>query len=274
MDAYYPPADFWWTTWSFDPGIWLGILALHGGYLLAVGPWRGKFPNSKPITSRQLTLWTAGILTMVFALITPLAHLSDYYLFSAHMFQHVLVTLVAPPLMLLGLPSWIFDPIVKFPFALRIARALTRPFAAFAIFNVTFAAWHIPFLYDLALYSPLVHLLEHFTMIFSAFLLWMPVLSPTALFPRAPLPVRALYIFLASVLSTGLGALITLARQPIYLYYAQAPRIWGIPVLDDQVWAGLIMWAGAGLAFLIALTIVFFYWFGAKGPIRGEHEFI
>lgn len=211
---------------------------------------------------------------MIAALITPLSTLADQYLFSAHMLQHVLLTLIAPPLMLLGLPGWVFDPLTNVPWLLNLARKLTRPLWAFMIFNVTFAAWHIPAFYNLALYSVPVHLLEHFTMIFSAFLLWMPVLSPTPLLPRAPLPVQVLYIFLASVLSTGLGALITLAKQPIYIFYAQSSRIWGISVMDDQVWAGLIMWAGAAAIFLVALSIVFFYWFSAKGPIQGEHKFI
>ena len=274
MNVYIPPPDFWWTSWTFDPGIWFSIVLIHGAYLLAVGPLRAKFPNSQPITSKQLMYWTAGIVTLIVALITPISLLSDQYLFSAHMFQHVLLTLIAPPLMLMGLPGWIFDPLIKFPHLLNFARFITRPFAAFVIFNVTFVVWHIPTFYNLALYSQVIHLLEHFTMAFSAFVLWMPVLSPTKLLPRAPLPVQVLYIFLASVISTGLGALITLAKQPIYFFYAQAPRIWGITVMDDQVWAGLIMWAGAAIIFLLALSIVFFRWFGAKGPVQGEHNFV
>lgn len=247
---------------------------MHGAYLLVVGPLRSKFSTSKPLASRQLVFWTLGILTLIVALITPLSLLADQYLFSAHMLQHVLLTLVAPPLLLLGLPGWVFDPLRQFPLLLRLARQLTGPFAAFAAFNVVFVVWHIPAFYNLALYSTPVHLLKHLTMVASALGLWMPILSPTPLLPRAPLPVQVLYIFLASVISTGLGALITLARVPIYIFYEQAPRFWAIPALEDQIWAGLIMWVGAGLIFLLALTIVFFHWFGANGPIAGEHSFI
>ncbi|HZQ05834.1 MAG TPA: cytochrome c oxidase assembly protein [Anaerolineae bacterium] len=274
MNVYYPPADFWWTAWTFDPSIWFGIVILHGAYLLIVGPLRMRFRASVPITSRQLTFWTLGILTLIVALITPLSTLSDQYLFSAHMLQHVLLTLVAPPLMLLGLPSWFFEPLRTRPALLQFARSLTNPFFAFAAFNVIFVSWHIPMFYNLALYSSFIHLLEHASMIFTALLLWMPILSPTKLLPRLPLPVQVLYIFLASIIGTGLGAILTLAPQPIYIFYTQAPRIWGISALDDQIWAGLIMWIGAGMILLLALTIVFFRWFGAKGPIEGEHEFI
>jgi putative membrane protein len=274
MNVYEPPLEFWWTAWTFDPAIWFGIVALHGAYLATVGPLRTRFPTSQPITSRQLTYWTLGILTLIIALITPLALLSDAYLFSAHMVQHILLTLVAPPLLLLGLPSWLFDPLKNHPSLLGLARSLTNPFIAFAAFNVTFVAWHIPALYNLALYSPFVHLLEHATIFFTALLTWMPVFSPTKLLPRLPLPVQVLYLFLQSIVGTGLGAVLTLAREPIYVFYTQAPRIWAIPVLEDQIWAGLVMWLGAAMIFLLVLTIVFFRWFGANGPIEGEHRFI
>lgn len=274
MNEYFPALDFWWTAWTFNPSIWLGIVALHGAYLLVVGPLRAKFPSSQPVTSKQLTYWTLGILTLIAALITPLSLLSDQYLFSAHMFQHILLTLVAPPLLLLGTPSWLFDPLKRHAGLLNLARSLSNPFLAFASFNIVFVAWHIPALYNLALYSPEIHLLEHVSIVATALITWMPVLSPTILIPRLPLPLRVFYTFLQSIIGTGLGAILTLAKEPIYIFYAQAPRIWAIPALEDQIWAGLIMWAGAALIWLLALTIVFFRWFGAKGPIEGEHEFI
>lgn len=274
MNDYYPSLDFWWTGWTFEPTIWLGIIALHGGYLLLVGPFRSKFPTSQPITSRQLTFWTLGILTLIVALITPLSLLADAYLFSAHMLQHLLLTLVAAPLMLLGLPGWLFDPLKEHPTLLRFARWLCSPFIAFASFNIVFVAWHVPAFYNLALYSPAIHVLEHVSIVFLALVTWMPVLSPTKLIARLPLPVQVFYVFLQSIVGTGLGAILTLAKEPIYIFYVQAQRIWGIPALEDQVWAGLLMWSGAALIWLLALTIIFFRWFGAKGPIEGEHKFV
>ncbi len=274
MNVYFPPPDFWWTAWTFEPSIWLSIVILHGSYLLVVGPLRGMFGTSQPITSKQLTYWTLGILSLIVALITPLSLLSDQYLFSAHMLQHILLTLVAPPLLLLGLPSWLFDPLKNYPALVGLARALCNPFFAFAAFNVTFVAWHIPSLYNLALYSPPVHLFEHFSVVATALLTWMPVLSPTKLIPRLPLPLQVFYAFLQSIIGTGLGGILTLAKEPIYLFYTQAPRIWGIPVLEDQVWAGLLMWVGAAMLWLVVLTFRFFRWFSAKGPIEGEHGFV
>lgn len=274
MNVYFPTPDFWWTSWTFDPAIWLGIVVLHGSYLLLVGPLRARFAASQPVSSRHLTFWTLGILTLIVALITPLSALSDLYLFSAHMTQHVLLTLVAPPLLLMGLPGWFFEPLRTRPALLSLARTLCNPFFAFAAFNVIFVAWHIPAFYNLALYSSQIHLLEHFSIVATALLTWMPILSPNKLIPRLPLPLQVFYAFLQSIVGTGLGAILTLARDPIYTFYIQAPRIWAIPVLEDQVWAGLIMWVGAAMIWLAALTFVFFRWFGANGPLEGEHKFI
>lgn len=274
MNEFVPSLDFWLTSWTFEPSIWFGLIALHGGYLLVAGPLRTLFPTSQPVRSRQLALWTLGILALFAALITPISRLADQYLLSVHMLQHVLLTLIAPPLLLLGTPAWFLDPLQNHRGLLGVGRFLTHPFVAYASFNVVFAAWHIPALYNLALYAPIVHIFEHVSMLFTAVLTWMPVLSPTKLLPRLPLPVQVFYLFLQSIVGTGLGAIITLAKQPIYLYYEQAQRIWGIPALEDQVWAGLIMWVGTAMIFLLALTLVFFRWFGAKGPIEGEHDFI
>jgi putative membrane protein len=265
VNVYYPSLDFLWTGWTFDPSIWLGIVVVHGVYLLLVGPLRGRFAASQPVSSKQLTYWTLGILTLIIALITPLSALADLYLFSAHMLQHILLTLVVPPLLLLGMPAWFFEPLRTRPVLLSLARSIC---------NVVFVGWHVPSLYNLALYSPAIHLLEHLTIVLTALVTWMPLLSPTKLIPRLPLPLQVFYTFLQSIIGTALGAILTLAPDPIYVFYEQAPRIWAIPVLEDQVWAGLIMWAGAALLWLLALTIVFFRWFNANGPIEGEHNFV
>jgi len=274
VNVYYPALDFLWTGWTFDPSIRLGIVLVQGVFLLLIGPLRARFPSSQPVSSKQLTYWTLGILTLIIALITPLSALADLYLFSAHMLQHILLMLVAPPLLLLGTPSWFFEPLRTRPVLLSLARNLCNPFIAFGLFNVVFVGWHAPALYDLALYSPPTHLLEHLTIVLTAFLTWMPLLSPTVLIPRLPLPLQVFYAFLQSIVGTALGAILTLAPEPIYVFYTQAARIWAIPVLEDQVWAGLIMWAGAALLWLLTLTIVFFRWFNANGPVEGEHKFI
>lgn len=262
--------NLFYTSWNLDPTILFAIVLLHGSYLLLVGPLRIHFPHSRPVTTGQLTAFTCGILTLFVALVSPLDYFANYYWFSAHMLQHILLTLVAPPLLLLGLPGWLFDPLEDHAALLRLARFLTNPYVAFFSFNVVFALWHLPSLYQLALEDPIVHIFEHATLFATAILTWMPMLSPTLLLPRLSLPAQVLYLFLQSFMPTGLGALITFDKEPLYSFYAQAPRLLNVNVIEDQVYAGLIMWLGGSLILLLALTFIFFKWFGREGPIEGQ----
>jgi putative membrane protein len=261
---------YWLTAWNFEPSVLLGIAILYGGYLVATGPLRTRFPSNQAITSGQLAAYTGGIITLVIALLSPLDLLSDKYWFNAHMVQHILLTLIAPPLLLLGTPAWLMESLLK-PGSIRaLARKLTNPYFAFLSFNIVFALWHIPTLYDRALEFEPLHIFEHLTFIATATLTWMPVLSPTPLLPRLSQPVQVLYMFLQSLLPTGLGAVITFAEQPLYTFYVNAPRGAGLSVLEDQVWAGLIMWIGGAFIFLFALTLIFFKWFSREEPIEGQ----
>jgi cytochrome c oxidase assembly factor CtaG len=104
----------------------------------------------------------------------------------------------------------------------------------------------------------------------TAVLTWWPVLSPTPLLPRISMPAQTLYLFLQSVPATGLGAIITFASEPLYSFYMRAPRLWGLSLLDDQVYAGLIMWIGGAFIFLLALTLVFFKWFNQEEVVEGK----
>ncbi len=262
--------EFWLTGWSAEPSILIGLAVLYGGYLLASGPLRPHFPNNQRVASAQLALFTAGIFTIVLALLSPLDLLSDKHWFNAHMTQHLLLTLIAPPLLLLGTPAWIFEPLRRHASLLSIARALTSPLVAFFAFNIVFALWHLPALYNRALENEALHIVEHLTFMATATLTWMPVLSPTPLLPRLAQPSQVLYLFLQSLLPSGLGAVITFASAPLYSFYVSAPRIWGVSAMEDQVWAGLVMWIGGAFIFLFALTFVFFKWFGREEPLEGQ----
>lgn len=262
--------DFWISSWSFEPSIVAGIVVLYGGFLLLTGPQRRRFQRSEPLTSFQFAAFTSGTLTLVIALLSPLDRLGDDYLFAAHMTQHLLLTLVAPPLLLLGSPAWLFEPLRRQARLLSAARFLASPYVAFLSFNVVFALWHVPAWYDGALASTPVHIVEHLSFIGTAILTWMPVLSPTPLIPRSAPPIQVLYLFLQSLPATGLGAIIAFASDPLYPFYVQAPHIWGLGIMDDQLYAGLIMWVGGALAWLLALTLVFFNWFNREGPVEGQ----
>ncbi len=262
--------DFWLTGWLFEPSIILGLIVLYGGYLLIATRWRDRFHDSRPLTSGQLTAFTSGIVILFLALLSPLDRLGDEYWFTAHMTQHLLLTLVAPPLLLAGIPGWMFEPLREHRTTLQVARFLSNAYVGFIAFNFVFAIWHVPTLYDGTLTSEPLHILEHLMFIGTALMTWMPILSPTQLLPRLSPPTQVLYLFLQSLPPTVLGAIICFAPDPLYSFYVIAPRIWGLSVMNDQLYAGLIMWIGGSLIWLLALTIVFFNWFNRQEPLEGQ----
>lgn len=262
--------DFWLTGWSLEPSIILGLVLLYGAYLAATGRYRKLFKGSRPPTTAQFSSFTSGIVILVIALLSPLDRLGDDYWFTAHMTQHLLLTLVAPPLLVIGTPGWIFEPLTRWPRLLSFIRHLTNPYVGFISFNLVFALWHVPSWYEAALRSESVHIIEHLSFIGTAVLTMLPVMSTTRLIPRLAPPVQVFYLFMQSLPPTGLGAIIAFAQTPLYAFYVQAPRIWGLGVMDDQLYAGLIMWIGGALFWLLALTIVFFSWFNREEPIEGQ----
>jgi putative membrane protein len=183
------------------------------------------------------------------------------------MVQHLLITMIAPPLLFLGTPRWLFRPLLRLPLALPIGRALTHPVVTFLAFNATFVLWHAPAFYDAALRSEPVHILEHVTMFVTAALTWWPIFSPLDELPPLAPPLQCLYLFFESIPPTILGALITFSGGVLYPTYARAPRVWGLTAEIDQQLGGLIMWIPGALIYLGVLTVVFFRWFN-----RDEYE--
>jgi cytochrome c oxidase assembly factor CtaG len=251
-------------TWSTEPTIWLGIALLVALYFLASGPWRSRIPDARPVERAQVAWFLLGMLIIWFALVSPLDEMSDQYLFSAHMVQHLLLTLVAPPLLLIGTPGWMLRPLLRNERVKAVARVLTMPVVAFAVFNLDFMIWHVPALYEATLENEAIHIVEHLLFISTAFLNWWPILSPLPELPRLPYPAQILYLFLDAVPSTVLGAIFAFASNVMYATYAAAPRIFGVSALDDQLFGGLIMAMPGGMIYLVALSIVFFLWLGRE----------
>jgi putative membrane protein len=210
----------------------------------------------------KIVLFFAGIFVLFIALVSPLDELGDVYWFSAHMTQHLLLTLAGPPLLLLGTPGWLLAPLLKNRAVLCVGRCLTSPVIALGLFNVVFALYHVPALYDLALRDDAFHIFMHLMLMATAVVTWWPVLSPVQELPRLPYPAQILYLFLESIPPTILGALITFADAVLYPTYQAAPRLFDVTALADQQAAGLIMWIPGTMVYLFALTIVFFKWFG------------
>jgi putative membrane protein len=201
-----------------------------------------------------------SVVVVLVALTSPLHELSDRYLFSAHMVQHLLLMLVMPPLLIAGLTDGMLRPYLVRPGVLPVARFLTRPLVAYALCNFAFAASHLPNLYEITLRNHGWHVLEHIVFMVTAVLLWWPLLSPVPEMPRPNFALQLLYIFLQVLPGSLIGGLISNSTRPIYRFYAEAPRISSLTVVQDQQLGAIIMWVGGGLYFLGVFTVVWFTW--------------
>ena len=241
-----------------------GVVALQAAYLLCVGPYRDRFAGSRQVSLWRQLAFGQGVLILLLALASPLDDLADHYLFTAHMIQHLLLTLVAVPLLLSGTPGWLLAAALRAMHLLPAVARLRHPLLAFGIFNLVFALAHVPGVYELMLAQEPLHASEHLVFLATAALMWLPVLSPLAEVPRYPPLGQVLYLFLQSVPASLVGALLTHASSPYYPTYVLAPRVVALSALEDQQLGGLIMWVGSALYFLIATAVVFFLWAGRE----------
>lgn len=244
----------------------IGIAALFALYEWRVR--RHRVPTATPEelagpTRGQRTAFAGGLIVMFLSLNGPLHDLSDYYLFSAHMVQHLLLTLVIPPLLILGTPGWMLRPALRYPWVEALAKRITRPRTTFVIFNLVLAAWHVPPLYNLSMADHNIHIVEHLMFLVSATLMWWPVTSPMPELPRLAYPGQMLYLFLMTIPMSIVAFCITLADHLLYPAYGSAPRIWGIGPMKDQALGGLIMWVPGSLFFGAVISVVFMKWAAA-----------
>jgi putative membrane protein len=254
------PEGFDWTAWPVDPGVAAGLVLLGTAYAGAV-LWRRRLSPQAPAEPLKAVSFGGALLVLFVALTGPLHDLSDYYLFSAHMVQHMLLVFAMPPLLLYGTPSFMLRPLVRDPRLLRVGRVLTRPSGAFATFNVVLVTWHLPPIYNLVMDQHPIHILGHLLMMVASVILWWPVLSPLDELPRAPYPIQMLYLFVVGLPMVMVAIFISMADGPLYPYYAAAPRIWSqLTPRADQHLGGLIMWIPGGMVFLAAISVVFFRW--------------
>jgi putative membrane protein len=249
-----------WLVFDAHASVVAGIALAAAAYAVGVGPLRRARGWADRAPRARIAAFSGGLAVILLALNGPLHALSDRYLLSAHMVQHLLLTLVAAPLLLAGTPGWLARPLLRLPRLGRSVRTLTRPPVAFVVYNLVLVAWHLPVLYEWAMRDHGLHVVQHLMFVAAALLLWWPVAGPVREPAALSPPAQILYLFLAGVPMTLVAALITLADRPLYPFYEEAPRLWGLSALGDQRIGGVIMWVPGSLVFLVAITIVFFRW--------------
>lgn len=251
------------AVWQPRPAVVLGVGMLLVAYLVGARPH-----------TRRLIPYCLGLLCLALALASPLEGLADGYLFSAHMLQHMIL-LLAPPLLLLGLPPALVRAVLRQPAIGRALSVLAHPAFAWPLATFTLLGWHLPGAYQAALRSLPLHQAEHLSFLVSAGLFWWPVVSPDrGEFTPALAPWSAtLYLFSAMIASSVLGIILALANGVLYPIYDQLPDpqgirptlrgAWGLTALGDQQLGGMLMWIVGGLPYMAAIVTVIARWFSA-----------
>ncbi|MPZ68901.1 MAG: hypothetical protein GEU71_05170 [Actinobacteria bacterium] len=253
-------------AWQPHPETWLLVSALVIVYVTAVSFVGPKVvPSGKVVaTTAQKSCFLLGVFALLLAEAWPLHEIAERYLFSGHMVQHILFAFVAPPLLLLGMPVWMFRGLLGKGLRFEIFRFLSRPAIAFLLFNGVIAAMHWSPVVNLQSSSAPFHLAFHLTMITAGLCMWTNVVSPLPELGRMTEPVKMMYLFLMSIIPTVPASFLTFSESSLYSTYADAPRLWGISVITDQRVAGLLMKIGAGLLLWGVIAVMFFRWYAKE----------
>jgi putative membrane protein len=268
-----PTPDTIWSFWNTSPLLITGLFFTC--YLYTQGVirlWR-RAGWGRGIPFWQAGAFAGGMAAIALALISPIDALGAA-LFSGHMVQHLLLVMVAAPLLVLSAPAagliWgLPAPLRKLSSKsihqrhIRVAGAiLTLPLVAWVLHTIVIWLWHLPGPYEAALRSTWIHQAEHLMFFGSAFLFWWAVITPQRVRKDRHAP-AVVAIFTMALQGGALGALITVAATPWYASYADSTAPWGLTHLEDQQLAGLIMWVPGGMIYLIAALSTIAAWMAA-----------
>jgi cytochrome c oxidase assembly factor CtaG len=246
-------------AWSWNPEALLLIPALTFAYLYATS--RFQTPTWRK------ACFIAAMALLFIVTVTPIETIALEYLLWVHLLQNVVLAEWAPLLVVLGIPPALAAAAGRY----TVLRALTRPFVALPLWLGTYAFWHIPPVYDAALRNPhsLLHL-EHATYLLTGIAMWWPVFQDAP--HRLANSARTVYVFAAFVLSAPLGLVLALVPDPVYDFYAGAPkRLWGLSQTEDQQLGGITMASEQAIVFFVVFAL-FFLRFLADEERRQEEE--
>lgn len=261
----------WWSAWNWDPLLLLLFAATWWFYsrgLLAA--WQ-QLGTGRRVSRAQASAFAAGLLTLFLALVSPL-DLVSAELSSAHMGQHMLLMMVAAPLLALGSPLAVF--LWALPARWRKAAApavrrvegwyapsyqLWQPVGMWTVYAATLWLWHLPALYQAALRSPLIHDFQHLGFLLTSYLFWKMLLDPVNRL-RLSRGTGVLYLFTTCLHASALGIFMTFSPRVWYLDYGGTVPTWHLTALEDQQLAGLIMWMPGCLLYAVAAAGLFAAW--------------
>lgn len=265
----YAPAPSFPATlfaWRFEPIPIVGIVIAAALYLWAVRRVNRAHPGN-PQPAYRSWLFLGGLAAIGVALVSPI-EAYEGVLFSVHMVQHILLELVAAPLLLAGAPITLAlrasSPSVRRRLLAilnsRVVHVISFPVLAWFLFAAVNWGWHFSSLYDEALESVALHYFQHATFLGAALLFWWPVIGADPSPWRLPHPVRLLYLFLAMPQNSFLGVALMSTSTILYPHYLSNFRPWGPTPLEDQHLGGVLMWVLGDVAFLAGMALVVALW--------------
>ena len=261
-------------AWNFQwhPEVWILVATLTASYIYMVrviGP--KAVGEGNPAVSRTNVYSFAGAMAMLWiASDWPLHDISEEYLYSAHMLQHMMLSYFLPPLVLLATPTWLMRVLVGDGGFYRVVVFFTRPVVAGVLFNVVVMITHIPLVVNASIENGPFHYSLHFLVVTLSLLMWMPVVGPLPELQISPLG-KCIYLFLMSIVPTIPAAWLTFADGAVYRNYDHPVRVWGLSVTDDQQIAGAIMKTGGAIFLWTIIIFIFFRRFAAG--YEDEHNY-
>ena len=258
--------------WLPEPSVAIGTALLTVFYLLCLARRREWFGVTEPIQRGQVAAFLLAMLTIVVTLLPGFDELGDRYSLLAHMCQHMALSLVMAPLFLLGIPGWLWAPLTRLPGMREVGRHMTRPLPAFLAFNVFFAIFHFPLVYEPTLHNRGLHIAVHLYVMASSVLMWWPVCSRSVDWPPIGRGWQIIYTGLMMGPMNMIGSFIALAPGVVYPTYARAARITGIPPLEDQQYAGMLMWVGGSFYIFLCATVIFFLWSAQEEEVERREQ--
>ncbi len=245
--------------WEPHADAWALVVALLGGYLYALSAWGPRHaPGGVGATRRHRLYFFAGVGSLWLAADWPVHQLANE-LFSVHMGQHLVLSLVTAPLLILGTPSWLLRRLLSPSPVAAVWHALTRPLPALVLFNGWVALYHFRGVVNLSVTNDGFHLLVHALWIGVSLVMWWPVLSPLQEFPHLSYPARMAYLFGQSIIPTVPASFLTFGQTVLYRVY-DTPGIVAIDPITDQQVAGLLMKIGGGLFIWVVIASLWFRW--------------
>ncbi|MFN8583239.1 MAG: cytochrome c oxidase assembly protein [Gemmatimonadaceae bacterium] len=271
-----------WTAWNFDLQIILLLVLAASIYIRGLKRW--------PERSREHRWWhTASYLTGLLLLLlvseSPLDRLAEHH-FSMHMVQHMVMVMIAVPLVLIGAPTTpllrglpksikrgVIAPLAASRTARSLYRLITHPLVAFALYSIAVGVWHvIPTWYDAAARDQVIHDVQHLSFLGGAFLFWWTVIDPAPLHARMGHLLRIAYVVAAATYQAALGAFITLSDGLLYSAYTDVRPVFDVSPLADQELGGLIMWIGGQMLHLFVVGGLFAVWAVESEKRQRERE--